>query len=103
MAKLRELSKIIRSKNAGALLLTIDIMFEEDDIFQKVISSNVLTSTLISKIYNINSEDVQIIEYPMANAIKITFPRPSTSGDPDDTDIYGAQQSAPLLDLEIAI
>ena len=28
MAKLRDIAKVIRSKNAGALLFTLDIMFE---------------------------------------------------------------------------
>ena len=32
MTKLRDLAKVIRSKNAGALLLTLDIMFEDETI-----------------------------------------------------------------------
>ncbi len=31
MAKLHELAKVIRSKNAGALLLTLDIMFDNEE------------------------------------------------------------------------
>ena len=42
-----------------------------------------------------------IIPYDVAYAIKITIPRLVPSGDPGDTDVYGAQQHAPLLDIEI--
>ncbi len=101
MAKLRELAKIIRSKNAGALLLTLDVMFENKETFERVKLSNVFNADLISKIYSIPVDDVELVEYPKAYAFKITFPRPVISGDPEDSDIYGAQQSAPLLDVEV--
>ena len=46
-------------------------------------------------------EDVQIFDYPPANAIKIVMPRKVVSGSPDDTDVDGKQQHAPLLEIEI--
>jgi len=101
MAKLKELAKIVRSKNAGALLFTLDILFEDEEVFERVKSSNVLDAELISKLFRIRLEDIELSEYPKAYAFKITFPRPVISGDPSDTDVYGAQQSAPLLDIEI--
>jgi hypothetical protein len=39
--------------------------------------------------------------YDAASAIKITIPRPATSGDIDDTDVFGGQQYGPLVDLEV--
>ena len=44
---------------------------------------------------------VSVIPYDAALAIKITLPRLHPSGDPLDNDVYGAQQHAPLLGLEI--
>ena len=38
-----------------------------------------------------------------ANAIKVTIPRSILAGNPDDTDIDGKQQHAPLLDIEIPL
>jgi hypothetical protein len=46
-------------------------------------------------------EVVQIINYDAASAIKITIPRPTISGDVDDTDVFGGQQHGPLADLEV--
>ena len=61
----------------------------------------VLQPGLIAKLYGISDNEVSIIPYDVAYAIKITIPRLVPSGDPGDTDVYGAQQHAPLLDIEI--
>jgi hypothetical protein len=101
MATLADLTSVLRSKNAGALLCTLDLMFEEEETYQKVRDSGVLTPAYIAELYGISDNEVSIIPYDVAYAIKITIPRLHKSGDPDDSDIYGAQQHAPLLDIEI--
>ena len=100
--KLMELARVIRSKNAGALTLTLDVMFDEVAQYERVANSGVLTPELIASLYAVNKNDVDIINYPVANAIKITLPRSIPSGHPGDGDVYGAQQHAPLLDIEIS-
>jgi hypothetical protein len=42
-----------------------------------------------------------VLPYPAALAIKIVMDRVVASGDIGDRDVYGAQQHAPLLDLEL--
>lgn len=101
MATLAELTSVLRSKNAGALLCTLDLMFEDESDYEKVRDSGVLTPGLIAGLYGISDNEVSIIPYDVAYAIKITIPRLHKSGDPDDSDIYGAQQHAPLLDIDI--
>jgi Domain of unknown function (DUF4387) len=46
-------------------------------------------------------EDVTVIAYPVGRAIKIVLARKIMAGDPGDFDVYGAQQHAPLLGVEI--
>jgi hypothetical protein len=101
MSKLIELAKVLRSKNAGPLNLTIDIMFDIEELYQRVVKSGKLNKKLISKLYHVDEESVAIINYPAAYSIKVTIPRKVVSGDIGDTDIYGAQQHAPLLEVEI--
>lgn len=101
MAKLIELARVLRSKNAKVLQLTFDIMFDKKENYERVKNSGVLTERLISKLYKVKEEDVRIINYDFAMAIKITIPRRHPCGDEMDTDIYGAQQHAPLIDIEI--
>ena len=60
-----------------------------------------INAKLIASLYHIKEEDViNIIEFIPAHAIKATIVRPMCSGDIRETDVYGAQQHAPLLDLE---
>ena len=103
MAKLGDLARLIRSKNAGPFLLTFDIMFGDAETYRTVKDAHVLTASLIAKTYGIPEEHVRLVEYDPGWAFKATIPRPIPSGDPLDTDIYGAQQHAPLVDLELSV
>ena len=61
------------------------------------------SNPLFARLYNVRPEDVLFSEYPAGNAFKATIPRLVPSGDVGDTDVYGAQQHAPLLDGEIPL
>ena len=101
MTKLTDITYIIRSKNSGPYELTMDIMFKTRDDFKMICSKKVINEELICKLYNIKKEDIiNIVEFEPANAIKITIKRPICSGDLGETDVYGAQQHAPLLSIE---
>jgi hypothetical protein len=39
--------------------------------------------------------------YPFARAVKFCLRRPVSSGAAGDSDVYGAQQHVPLLELDI--
>ncbi|MBV8150484.1 MAG: DUF4387 family protein, partial [Candidatus Eremiobacteraeota bacterium] len=39
--------------------------------------------------------------YPFARAVKFSIRRPHVSGSRFDSDVYGAQQHAPLLELQV--
>ena len=101
MVKLRDMAKVIRSKNAGALQLTLDIMFENEENYQRVLDSEALTLRVLSKLYGVTDNEVAITPFHVAYAIKVTLPRKIRSGSPGDTDIYGAQQHVPLMEIEI--
>jgi uncharacterized protein DUF4387 len=102
MAKLYELAKLIRSKNAGPFQLTIDLMFEDRATYDRVLASDVVTPERFHALYNTPEDEVRIIPYEAANAIKITIPRPVTSGDLRDGDMMGGQLYGPIVDLEVA-
>ncbi|MCE4617705.1 MAG: DUF4387 domain-containing protein [Desulfurococcales archaeon] len=99
MTPLRDVAKIIRSKNAGPFTITIDIIFDDEDCLDALL--NLLNRKLVAQLYKVNSEDIEIIPYRPARAVKINIPRGTPSGHPGDTDVYGAQQHAPLLGLEV--
>lgn len=98
---LEDIAKVIRSKNAGPRCTTLDIMFSTDADYQLVMRSKAISEQLISQLYGVAVEEVKIIEYPISHAIKIAIPRKVTAGDPGDRDVYGAQQHARLLKIQI--
>ncbi|MFC7397214.1 DUF4387 domain-containing protein [Chelatococcus sp. GCM10030263] len=101
MAKLGDLARLIRSKNAGPFTLTFDVMFDTDEVYRKVCAAKVLTRSRFAALYRVAEDDVTFFEHDAAKAIKISIPRPAFQGSRDDGDIYGGQQHGPLVDLEI--
>ena len=100
MIKLTDITDVVRSKNAGPYELTFDIMFKTEEWYEKVASSGLLNETLIANLYKIPVDDVlNLTHFKPAKAIKVTIARPISSGALGETDVYGAQQHAPLLNL----
>ena len=99
--KLADIAQVIRSKNAGPRRLTLDLMFANDADFRRVVQSPALSRENIGTRYGVAADAVTVIPYPAGRAIKIVLARPIMAGDPGDRDVYGAQQHAPLLELEI--
>jgi hypothetical protein len=102
--RLVELATTIRSKNAGVNSITFDIIFSNPDNYMMVKKSGVLNKKTIAQLFGIPEERIiSFVEFDPANAIKFTIRRVKPSGSPGETDIFGSQQYAPLLDLEIRL
>ncbi|HVS55770.1 MAG TPA: DUF4387 domain-containing protein [Casimicrobiaceae bacterium] len=100
--KLSALAKTIRSKNAGVNLITFDIIFAERATYERVKRAGVLTRETVCQLYRIPDQRIcDFVEFDPGNAIKFTLYRSRPSGSPGDPDIFGAQQYAPLLDVEV--
>jgi hypothetical protein len=55
----------------------------------------------VARRYGRSENEVAVLPFAPALAVKITLPRDVVSGDVGDRDVYGAQQHAPLLDLDL--
>ncbi len=101
MATLGELAKLIRSKNAGPFVMTIDVMFADEETYEKVKKSGVLNRKLIADTYQISENQVQFFEVDNSYAFKASIPRPYFQGDLMDSDSHAGQQYAPFIDIEV--
>jgi Domain of unknown function (DUF4387) len=99
--KLSDIAQVIRSKNAGPRRLTLDVMFANDADYQRVAQSPALSAEAVGRLYGVPANEVTVIQYPAGRAIKIVMARRVMAGDPGDVDVYGAQQHAPLLGVEL--
>lgn len=101
MTKLNDITRVIRSKNSGPFQLTFDVIFNDAENCQKVKASGVLTPESFAKLFNISTDKITtFVWFDVANAFKATIVRPRDSGSYGERDTYGAQQAAPLIDLE---
>lgn len=101
MVKLGSLARVVRSKNAGPFTLTIDLIFDDLECYEK--ARILISREAVAAAYRVDPASVEVIPYPPARAVKVNIPRIIPSGHPGDRDVYGAQQHAPLLDLELEL
>ena len=102
--KLAALAKTIRSKNAGVDQITFDIIFSDVAHYEQVKKSRVLTRETVAALYGIGPARIaDFVEFDPAHAIKFTIYRLTPSGSAGDPDIFGAQQYAPLLDIDVPV
>jgi hypothetical protein len=101
MPLIKDLAKVCKSKNAGPFELTIDVVFDNAEAYNRVKQSGVLCPALFATLYNVDAKDVLFTPYDAAFAFKATLPRLTPSGGIGDTDVYGAQQHAPVLNVNI--
>ncbi len=99
--KLVDAVRVIRSKNAGPLTLTIDLLFDDPAHYERALAAASLTPAGIAKRYRKPPESVRVIPCPLALAVKIVLDRDVVAGSPGSRDVYGAQQHGPLLEAEI--
>jgi hypothetical protein len=101
---LTDLATVIRSKNAGPYELTLDIMFKTKKTYHFLKRSHFFTGELFAKLYGVSVERIlKVVYFDPAFAVKCTLVRPLVSGSIGDSDVYGAQQHAPLLFLKVPL
>ncbi len=67
-------------------------------MYQQVKSAKVFTAQMFALLYHIpESQIISLVHFDPAKAVKITVVRPIPSGALGETDVYGAQQHAPLM------
>lgn len=100
--KLIEIASVIRSKNSGPYELTFDVIFKDFETYGKVKAANAINKDNFSELYGIDKRDIlHLVYFDPAKAVKVTICRPIPSGALGETDVYGAQQHAPLMGLEV--
>ncbi len=102
MARLYDLASVVRSKNSGPFEITLDVLFDDPVIYERVKHSGVITRELIAELYHVDiSKVTALVFFDPACGFKATFSRKISSGTSLDRDVYGAQQHTPLANVEI--
>ena len=103
-APLTDIAAVIRSKNAGPYELTLDIMFKDEKHYLFLRQIDYFTRELFAGLYGVSVESIlKVVYFDPASAVKCTLVRSLVSGSIGDSDVYGAQQHAPLLFLKAPV
>jgi hypothetical protein len=100
--KLHELASVVRSKNAGPFLVTIDIFFSERDAFDRVRTSGLLEPESVARLYGRDIDDVVGVFWePVPLGVKLTIRKRPSVNDLFCGDLFGSHQHVPIAYAEI--
>ena len=100
--RLHELATVVRSKNAGPFLVTIDLFFPDQASFDTVQRSGVLDVQSIAALYGLPVDDVVGSFWePRALGAKVTIRKRPSVNDLFCGDLFGSHQHIPLAYAEI--
>jgi hypothetical protein len=91
--------RLIRSKDAGPFMLTIDLFCHDAGSYRRVVDSGLVNAEAFAQLYGVPAGEVEIHLVESIDAIKVSFPRRVASGELADSDITGGQQYGPLVEL----
>lgn len=99
---MQHVADVIRSKNSGPLELTLDIMFSDRKVYERIKRADLLTNKVIQRLYGVLEDDIITNMYfDAALGWKCTLKRPWEQGSVGERDTLGTQQHAPLLSIRV--
>jgi Domain of unknown function (DUF4387) len=101
MAKLRDVCRSIRSKNAGPFWVTIDFFFNGAESFGKYHDSPALSAEAFAARFGTDAPMVKLFPVENLNVLKVSYPRKSPQGGVVERDMHSGQQYVRLLDIEL--
>lgn len=100
--RLFQLTRIVRSKNAGPFFITVDIFFQTQSAYEYVKRADLITKATVARAYDIGEDKVKgVYFWDPTFAIKVTMYRTISAGGVGDEDCYGAAQHVPLMQMEL--
>lgn len=101
---LSDLCNILRTKNAGPFLFTLDIVFTDGAVYRAVKAHELLNRDVIAGAYGVPRDWVVVFEtFDDVNAIKATIRRANVAGAPGDSDVYAKNQEVPALTIRLPL
>lgn len=101
MPKVNEVCRHVRSKVAGPFWVTIDLMFDSQQSYDRYFQSPALSAQSIASIYGVDPAEVRHYPVPKLKVLKISYPRKTSQGGVEERDLHSGQQYTYILDLEL--
>lgn len=102
MPKVKDVCRHVRSKVAGPFWVTIDLMFDGQENYDRYAECPALSADSIATVYGVDPASVSLYPVPNLKVLKISYPRRTPQGGVEERDLHSGQQYAYLLDLELS-
>ena len=101
MTRLKDITKKIRSKNAGPFWLTIDIFCDNEARYRAV--TDHLKTKEVAALFAVDEREIKRFDIDDLLVIKFSLPRPNIQGTAPDTDMHGASFAALLEEMVVTL
>jgi len=102
MRRLGDVVRAVTSKNAGNFAVAVDIECHDEASFEELQASGALAPAYLAAALGMEVDDIlAVTPFAPGLAIKIAVRRLIPSGDIGETDVFGVQQFAPFMELEL--
>lgn len=102
MTRLADVTRYVRSKNAGPFWVTFDLFFVDEAAFRRFHAAPELSAETMSTLYGVPSENVRMFPVPTLSVLKISIPRGAPQGGEIERDMHSGQMFVRLMDLELS-
>ena len=99
LARLREVARLVRAKNAGPFWLTIDIFCPDAESYERI--ARELDSRAVAHRLATPHNLLKRFDIPSLNVVKFSLPRPEVQGTIRDRDLHGAAIAEVIAAMEV--
>src|SRR5258705_10274436 len=101
MARVKDVCRHVRSKNAGPFWVTVDFFFASKGDFERYSDSPSLQPECIALICQTQAPQVRRVAVPDLLMVKVTYPRRAPQGGVLERDLHSGQQYVRFLEVEL--
>ena len=101
MPKVKDVCRTVRSKVAGPFWVTMDLMFDGQENYDRYCQSPALSAESIGRIYDVDPAEVKHCPVPNLKVLKISYPRKSSQGGVEERDLHSGQQYTYIMNVEL--
>jgi Domain of unknown function (DUF4387) len=100
--KVRDVCSHVRSKNAGAFWITVDLFFADEPAYRRYCNDPAIGVGAFAALYGVDPTRVKRFTVDGINVVKVSYARAHPQGGVVERDMHSGQQFVDLLDVELS-